>query len=198
MKVERINNNKAKISLTLEELKKKKITLNDIKENKLKAEDFFLGLLEDTNLIEEFEMDSNELFVEAVREDDLLTITITKMFDISCKDEISNTKTVYKISSNIYSFNSANDLKEFASKATLENLYIPNCMLYSFNNQFFLVFAKKDIRNLEFVRTYSVLSEYATKYSSSSYLKDTLNEHATLLFTNANINYILEYPYFLT
>ena len=198
MKVERINNNKAKISLTLEELKKKKITLNDIKENKLKAEDFFLGLLEDTNLIEEFEMDSNELFVEAVREDDLLTITITKMFDISCKDEISNTKTVYKISSNIYSFNSANDLKEFANKATLENLYIPNCMLYSFNNQFFLVFAKKDIRNLEFVRTYSVLSEYATKYSSSSYLKDTLNEHATLLFTNANINYILEYPYFLT
>lgn len=198
MKVERINNNKAKISLTLEELKKKKITLNDIKENKLKAEDFFLELLEDTNLIEEFEMDSNELFVEAVREDDLLTITITKMFDISCKDEISNTKTVYKISSNIYSFNSANDLKEFANKATLENLYIPNCMLYSFNNQFFLVFAKKDIRNSEFVRTYSVLSEYATKYSSSSYLKDTLNEHATLLFTNANINYILEYPYFLT
>ena len=198
MKVEKINNNKAKISLTLEELKKKKITLNDIKENKLKAEDFFLELLEDTNLIEEFEMDSNELFVEAVREDDLLTITITKMFDISCKDEISNTKTVYKISSNIYSFNSATDLKEFANKATLENLYIPNCMLYSFNNQFFLVFAKKDIRNSEFVRTYSVLSEYATKYSSSPYLKDTLNEHATLLFTNANINYILEYPYFLT
>ncbi len=198
MKIERINNNKAKISLTLDELRKKKITLNDIKQNKLKAENFFLELLEDTNLIEEFEIDSNELFVEAVREEGLLTITVTKMLDISCKEEIAHTQTVYTIYSNIYIFNNANDLKEFANKAILENLYIPKYTLYYFNNKFFLMFSKKDIRCAEFVGSYSVLSEYAAKYSSSSYLKDTLNEHANLLFSNASIDYILEYPYFLT
>ncbi len=198
MKIERINNNKAKISITLEELRKRKITLNDIKQNKLKAENFFLGLLEDTKLIEEFEVDSNELFIEAIREENLLTITITKMLNISCKEEIEHAKTVYTISSNIYTFGNANNLIEFANKASLENLYIPKYSLYYFNNNFFLIFSKKDIRCYEFVRSYSVLSEYASKYSSSSYLKDTLNEHATLIFSNANINYILEYPYFLT
>ena len=198
MKVERINNNKAKISLTLEELRKKKITLKDIKQNKLKAEDFFLELLEETRLIEEFEIDSNELFVEAIREDNLLTITITKMLDISCKDEIKQANIVYKISSNIYVFDSSSELKDFAIKANLEKLYIPKCMLYYFNNKFFLVFSKKDIRCSQFIKSYSILSEYASHYSSSSYLKDILNEHATLLFNNADAAYILEYPYFLT
>ena len=198
MKVERINNNKAKISLTLEELRKKKITLKDIKQNKLKAEDFFLELLEETRLIEEFEIDSNELFVEAIREDNLLTITITKMLDISCKDEIKQANIVYKISSNIYIFDSSSELKDFAIKANLEKLYIPKCMLYYFNNKFFLVFSKKDIRCSQFIKSYSILSEYASHYSSSSYLKDILNEHATLLFNNADAGYILEYPYFLT
>lgn len=198
MKVERINNNKAKISLTLEELRKKKITLKDIKQNKLKAEDFFLELLEETRLIEEFEIDSNELFVEAIREDNLLTITITKMLDISCKDEIKQANIVYKISSNIYVFDSSSELKDFAIKANLEKLYIPKCMLYYFNNKFFLVFSKKDIRCSQFIKSYSILSEYASHYSSSSYLKDILNEHATLLFNNADAGYILEYPYFLT
>ena len=198
MKVERINNNKAKISLTLEELRKKKITLKDIKQNKLKAEDFFLELLEETRLIEEFEIDSNELFVEAIREDNLLTITITKMLDISCKDEIKQANIVYKISSNIYVFDSSSELKDFAIKANLEKLYMPKCMLYYFNNKFFLVFSKKDIRCSQFIKSYSILSEYASHYSSSSYLKDILNEHATLLFNNADAGYILEYPYFLT
>lgn len=198
LKVERINNNKAKISLTLEELRKKKITLKDIKQNKLKAEDFFLELLEETRLIEEFEIDSNELFVEAIREDNLLTITITKMLDISCKDEIKQANIVYKISSNIYVFDSSSELKDFAIKANLEKLYIPKCMLYYFNNKFFLVFSKKDIRCSQFIKSYSILSEYASHYSSSSYLKDILNEHATLLFNNADAAYILEYPYFLT
>lgn len=198
LKVERINNNKAKISLTLEELRKKKITLKDIKQNKLKAEDFFLELLEETRLIEEFEIDSNELFVEAIREDNLLTITITKMLDISCKDEIKQANIVYKISSNIYVFDSSSELKDFAIKANLEKLYIPKCMLYYFNNKFFLVFSKKDIRCSQFIKSYSILSEYASHYSSSSYLKDILNEHATLLFNNADAGYILEYPYFLT
>ncbi len=198
MKVERINNNKAKISLTLEELRKKKITLKDIKQDKLKAEDFFLELLEETRLIEEFEIDSNELFVEAIREDNLLTITITKMLDISCKDEIKQANIVYKISSNIYVFDSSSELKDFAIKANLEKLYIPKCMLYYFNNKFFLVFSKKDIRCSQFIKSYSILSEYASHYSSSSYLKDILNEHATLLFNNADATYILEYPYFLT
>lgn len=198
MKIERINNNKAKISLTLEELRKKKITLKDIKQNKLKAEDFFLELLEETRLIEEFEIDSNELFVEAIREDNLLTITITKMLDISCKDEIKQANIVYKISSNIYVFDSSSELKDFAIKANLEKLYIPKCMLYYFNNKFFLVFSKKDIRCSQFIKSYSILSEYASHYSSSSYLKDILNEHATLLFNNADAAYILEYPYFLT
>ena len=97
MKIERINNSKAKITLTLQELKKRKITLNDIKNNKAKAQDFFLELLEDASLLEEFETDSNELFIEANKENDLFTITITKISELSSTDIISNENTTYRI-----------------------------------------------------------------------------------------------------
>ena len=198
MKVEKINNSTAKITLTFEELKKRKITLNDIKNNKSKAQNFFLELLEDTNLLEEFETDSNELFIEASKEDNLFTITVTKMSDISNTEIISKSNTLYKISSNIYAFNNIDNLKTFVKIACENNLFVPESSLYYFNNKLYLVFKKKNISCLEFVKTFSILSEYADKYYATNSFNDILIEHGTLLFNSNNINQILEYPYFLT
>ncbi|MBQ8043656.1 MAG: adaptor protein MecA [Clostridia bacterium] len=44
MKVEKINNNKAMIVLTLAELTKRKITLKDIKEGAENVQDFFFEI----------------------------------------------------------------------------------------------------------------------------------------------------------
>ena len=198
MKVEKINNGKAKITLTFEELKKKKITLNDIKNNKSKAQDFFLELLEDARLLEEFEADTNELFIEASKENDLFTVTITKMSEIKSSKILPSASTTYKISSNIYYFKNIDCLKDFESKCYELGLYLPSCSLYNFNNKFYLVFKKNHTLSLEFVKTFSVLSEYADSYYSSRTFNDILSEYGSILLENTNTSQILEYPYFLT
>lgn len=198
MKVERFNDNKAKITLTFDELKSRKITLDDIKNNKTKAQDFFLELLEDCGLLEEFETDTNELFIEACKENNLFTVSITKISNLASSKIIPNKLTLYKISSNIYSFKTVQDIKEFANKAYDLELYLPENILYSFNNKFFIVFNKKGVNNSKFVKTFAVLSEYSDSYFSKHSFNDILNEYGTLLFKSKGAHQILEYPYFLT
>ena len=198
MKVERINNSKAKITLTFKELEKRKISLNDIKNNKIKAQDFFLELLEDANLLEEFETDSNELFIEAGKENNKLIITVTKMCTLDSSEIIPKENTLYKISSNIYVFDNLDTIKTLIDFALKSNLYLPECKLYSFNNKFFLMFNKKDVKTSSFVKTFSLLSEFAKSYSASSSVLDIVTEYGTLLVKSCNANQILEYPYFLT
>ena len=198
MKVERINNNKAKITLTFKELEKRKISLNDIKNNKEKAQDFFLELLEDANLLEEFETDSNELFIEAGKEYDKLIITVTKMSDLDSPEIVSKENTVYKISSNIYIFNDLATIKKLINIIAKSNLYLPENILYYYNNKFFLFFKKKDIKASKFVKTFSLLSEFAESYSSNPSIYDIVTEHGAFIIKSNNINQILEYAYFLT
>jgi 3-methyladenine DNA glycosylase/8-oxoguanine DNA glycosylase len=63
-------------------------------------------------LLEEFENDSNELFIEASKENNMFTVTITKMSKLTSDKITSNVNTIYKISSCIYSFKNIDNLSE--------------------------------------------------------------------------------------
>lgn len=171
MKVEKINNNKAMIILTLDELTKKKITLKDIKEGADNVQDFFFEILEDADIIQEFTTDSSQLFVEvSTSENDIFMITVTKT---DCLPDVSNfskshktSKISYTVSSNIYSFASLTELHDFCKKVITEDLYVGINSLYEFNNKYFLLFSNSTIKKSNFVKTFSVISEYSDKYYS--------------------------------
>ena len=94
MKVEKINNNKAKIILTLAELTKRKITLKDIKEGAKNVQDLFFEILEDADITQEFTTDSSQLFVEvSTCEDDIFMITITKA---DCIPDLADFNKIHK------------------------------------------------------------------------------------------------------
>ena len=171
MKVEKINNNKAMIILTLAELAKRKITLKDIKEGAENVQDFFFEILEDANITEEFAADSSQLFVEVTTsEDDIFMITITKadcLPDIAKYDKPSKrSRVTYTVSSNIYSFSSLKELYEFCKQVTISELFVGVNSLYEFNGKYFLMFSNSTIKKTGFVKTFSVLSEYVDKYFS--------------------------------
>ena len=171
MKVEKINNNKAMIVLTLAELTKRKITLKDIKEGAENVQDFFFEILEDADIIEEFTSDSSQLFVEvSTSEDDIFMITVTKadcLPDMSKFDKPHKpSRVAYTVSSNIYSFSSLNELYSFCKKATSEDLYVGVNSLYEFNDKYFLLFSNSTIKKSNFIKTFSVISEYTDKYFS--------------------------------
>ena len=54
MKVERISENKVKITLTFEELESRDITLKDIERDNTLARELFIELLEEIDLTEDF------------------------------------------------------------------------------------------------------------------------------------------------
>lgn len=171
MKVEKINNNKAMIVLTTEELSKRKITLKDIKDGSKKVQDFFFEILEDADIIDDFANESSGLFVEvSTSEDDIYMVTITKadcLPDLTDFDKISKyNKVAYTVSSNIYSFPSLKILYDFCKKALDEELYVGINSLYELNNKYYLLFSNSSIKKSNFVKTFSVLSEYSDKYFS--------------------------------
>jgi len=171
LKVEKINNNKAMIVMSLAELTKRKITLKDIKEGAENVQDFFFEILEDADITREFATDSSNLFVEvSTSGDDLFMITITKadcIPDVTTFDKLPKSdKVSYTVSSNIYSFTSLSELYNFCKKAIDEDLYVGVNSLYELNNKYFLLFSTPTIKKSVFVKTFSVISEYADKYFS--------------------------------
>lgn len=195
MKVEKINNQKARIILTIDELANHKITLKDIKEGKEKAQNFFFELLEDSNLIEDFEADSTQLLIEATSKDNLFMITITKadcIPDIKKYSTNSNSFT-YTVSSNIYAFDSLKTLYDFCIKVKQENLFVGINSLYLLKDKYFIIFSDKTIKRMEFVKTFSVLSEYSSGYYARPLYKTALKEHALLLISKNAITSILMY-----
>lgn len=190
MKVQKINNNKAMIILTDEELKGRKITLKDIKEGKSKAQDFFFELLEEADIIQDMDAESSQLLIEvSIMENNLFAITITKADAVDDLSKIISTKNPkrfsYSVSSNLYEFNSLNDLYKFCMKVIDENLFIGNNSLYFLNNKYFLFFDNSTIRKAAFVKTFSILSEYAEKYYSKNLL--VFLEHSDLVIEKVAI-----------
>lgn len=187
MKVEKINNNKARIILTIEELEKRKITLKDIEFDKKKAQDFFFDILEDSNLNEDFNSESSQFFIEATTDQsDLFMVTVTKVDCIPDISKYSNNETKnkiishfsYSVASNIYQFNSLENLYEFCIKAKRENLFVGTNSLLELDNKYFLMFSTATTKKSSFVKTFCVLSEYVDKYFSNSLLKTTFIEYS--------------------
>ena len=83
MKVEKINENKIRITLTFEELENRQISLKDIEKNSSLAKNLFIDLIEESNLDEDFIIDDSQLFIEASSDNnELFIVTITKIDNI--------------------------------------------------------------------------------------------------------------------
>ena len=186
MKVEKTNNNKVKIILTKSELAKRKITLKDIKEGKSKAQDFFFDVLEESNIADDFLAESSQLLIEvSVTDNNIFSITITKadcLPDIDVFSKDVKREIAYTVSSNLYEFSSLKELYNFALKAFKENLYIGNNSLYLLDDKYYVFFSNSTIKKSDFVKTFSILSEYSTKYYSKKLL--SFDEYAKLIVKN--------------
>ena len=154
MKIEKISDNKIRITLTFEELESRKISLSEIEKDTSKAKELFLNLIEESNLEDEFVIDDSHLFIEACSDNNnLFIVTITKIdnipelkkYSIIGKDKNTNSimakksqnkVTRYKVDSNIYSFEKIDQLLEICNKSKSENLFFGKNSLYKLGNIF--------------------------------------------------------------
>ena len=142
--------------------------------------------------MEDFGDNSTQLLIEAASKDNLFMITITKadcIPDIKKYPEATSSFS-YIVSSNIYAFDSLHDLYKFCTKVKQEELFVGINSLYSLECKYFLIFSDKTIKRAEFVKTFSVLSEYSSSYYARPLYKIALKEHSNLLIEKNAISYI--------
>ena len=137
MQIEKINKNKVKIILTLEELEKRDVNIKDIEKNNEIAKELFCDLIEESNIDEEFEFDNSQLLIEASSDNNnLFIVTITKVDNMpdlkkyslleknsKAKNRSTKNSIDYKVDSYIYSFESIDNILEMCTKSQSELLF---------------------------------------------------------------------------
>lgn len=200
MKVEKINNNKVKITLTFEELEKRDINLKEIEKNSEIAKNLFVDLIEESNIDSDFEFDNSQLLIEASSDNNnLFIVTITKVDNLPDIKQYSNLEKkvkkakkssiknniYYKVDSSIYIFDTFDNILDLCKIAKSENLFFGKNTLYKYDNCYFLIFAKSSIKNKKFLKTFVFLSEFCKNYYSYNMLNVALKEKSELIIANS-------------
>lgn len=207
MKVERISENKVKITLTFEELESRDITLKDIERDNTLARELFIELLEEIDLTEDFTTQDSQLFIEASSDNkNLFIVTITRVHNMpELKKYIEleqsenflnhsnkkNNSSKLKISNNVYYFSSIDKILDFCSIAHKEGAFLGRNSLYKYENSYFLIFNDTTLRNKNFIKTYSLLSEYCDELFSFRLIKPCIEEKCMLITQNVALQKII-------
>ena len=168
MKIEKITDNKVKITVPLEELERRNITLHDIEINSSIAKDFFTDLIEESNIDDCFEFEDSQLFIEASADtNNTFILTVTKIEDIpdiNSYNKKSNLSLCTRLDSQLFEFSSIDKILEFCRITKDEDLYFGKNSLYKYDNRYFILFNDSCIRNKKFLKTYTMLTEYSSRY----------------------------------
>ena len=193
MKVEKISENKVKITLTLDELELRDISLKDIENNSSLARELFIDLLEETNLADEFAESDTQLFIEASSDNEnLFVVTITKIDNIPelkkystmKKSTSKNSSKKEKITSSIYSFDGIDGLLLLCDELSKNKVFLGKNSLYKYDNTYFVIFNDTTIQNKNFYKTFSIISEFCSEYYSYEMFNTYVKEKSQLVIAN--------------
>lgn len=156
MKIEKLNEDKIRITLNKEDLEAENIDFHTFMSNPIESQDIFLDMLEKAEKEVGFITDDYRLMIEALAMNDgNFILTVTRM-EVEKKERISYKKKKVNIKRKninihsdiaIYRFESFDDFCEFCnfiSNGTLHNLnnFINSISLYSYNDKYYLVFSR--------------------------------------------------------
>ncbi len=199
MKVEKINENKVRITLSIDELTQRDISVKDLEKDTIKAKKLFLELIEESNLEPSFIFEHAQLFVEAATDsNDFFIVTITKVDDFpdlakyNLLDEGFSKKAIKKpstnaicpINYNIFSFECIDNLLDMCNILNKNQLFLGKSSLYKLDTRYFLIFSKYSVKNPKFLRTYSIINEFCLCNYESTLYEASLIEKSKLIISD--------------
>ena len=196
MKFEKLNENKIRITLTIQDLAEKEIDFHVFMSNSAEAQDVLLDMLEQAKKETGFDPEDYNLKVEAlVMADTNFIFTITKLppeekskiskrkFTVKRKNIVpSSTQAVYCFNS----FDDFNDFLVFLSKNTLFNYkklakYIT---LYEYKEKYYLLMNNINTEFIDKIKFYTCITEFAKCVTNSKVFASKLKECGTLIMKN--------------
>ncbi len=197
MKFEKLNENKIRITLTVQDLEEKEIDFHVFMSNSAEAQDILLDMLEQAKKETGFDPQDYNLKVEAlVMADTNFIFTITKLPPEE-KSKISKRKFTVKRKSitptsaqAIYCFNSFDDFNDFLiflSKNILLNSakkLAKSITLYEYKEKYYLLMNNINTELIDKIKFYTCITEFAKCVTSSKVFASKLIECGTLIMKN--------------
>jgi adapter protein MecA 1/2 len=207
MKIERINENKIKITVSLSDLEEREIDISSLNYNSPIAQELFWDIVEQAENEFGFKASDSQLCIEAIPDTaEGFIITITKIDEDGDFESIHKyIKGKYKnndsrikdkqIKTNtnkvIYTFKEFDDLSELTKK--LYNVYAGESSLYRLKSIYYLVLTKNNLL-ISDIRVFdSLLSEFGNKIINVFFYEGYLNEYAQLIIDSNAIETINDY-----
>lgn len=196
MKFEKLNENKIRITLTIQDLAEKEIDFHVFMSNSAEAQDVLLDMLEQAKKETGFDPEDYNLKVEAlVMADTNFIFTITKLppeekskiskrkFTVKRKNIVpSSTQAVYCFNS----FDDFNDFLVFLSKNTLFNYkkLAKSITLYEYKEKYYLLMNNINTEFIDKIKFYTCITEFANCVTNSKVFASKLKECGTLIMKN--------------
>ncbi len=207
MKIEKINENKIKVTISLNDLEERNIDLNSLNYNSPAAQELFWDMMERAEVEFGFDTADSQLCIEAAPDSrEGFIITITKL------DEEGDFESIQKYIKNrfkksdlkvkrknrricsaimIYSFSNFDDVCALTEKIT--PIYSGDSTLYKIKEVYYLVLTKNTFNTLDIKGFETLLSEYGRKISNVSFYEGYLNEYGTRIIEYNALEIIRSY-----
>lgn len=191
MKIEKINDNVIKVTISLNDLEERNIDLNSLNYNSPAAQELFWDMMEQAELQYGFNASDSQLVFEASPDStEGFVVTITKLEEEGdfesiqkyIKNKFKNTdlrmkKKTRKICSTImvYSFACFDDLLDLCRN--IEFIYPGDSTLYKYRDTYYLLLTKNTdlTSNIKLLET--LLNEYGNKVQNVNLYEGYLNEY---------------------
>lgn len=207
MKIEKLNENKIRITLNMKDLMEKNIDLHSFMSNSIESQDIFLSLLDKADEEVGFSTDGCRLMIEALAlKDGHFVLTITK-FEHAEERTIPKKKNLHikrknpevNFEKTIYSFESfdsfcdfCNFLKNVLSKKQIIE-FAKTSDLYEYNSNYYLVFTNIDTNSSSLNYICSAITEFAHFVNSSELFERKLKEYGKLVIKTSALSTCIEH-----
>lgn len=193
MRIEKINDNKIKVTISLNDLEERNIDLNSLNYNSPAAQELFWDMMEQAEVQFGFNTSDSQLCIEAIPDsDEGFIVTITKL------DEDGDFESIQKYIKNrfkksdlrakrknrkicstimIYCFEDFDDLCSLSKK--LNGVYEGESTLYKCKDAYYLLITRNNFTDTNFRMFETLMSEYGKKISNLGFYEGYLNEYGT-------------------
>jgi len=207
MKIEKINDRKIKVTISLSDLEERNIDANTLNYNSRATQELFWDVIEQAEIELGFNTSDSQLCIEAyTNSDDGFTVTITKLDEDGdfesihkyiknkySKKEIRTKKKSKKVCSSIimYAFNSFDDMALCAKY--IKPFYSGDSTVYKYKSTYYMTLAINNAVGNGSNIIESHMSEYGTKVTNNVFFEGLLNEHGIKIMTDNALETLNDY-----
>lgn len=201
MKIEKLNDDKIRITLNMEDLEENHVDFHTFMSNSIESQELFLNMLDKAEKELGFVTDDYRVMIEALATSNgSFVLTVTRFEEEKCKNftkkkkvSIKRKTTAIDTNKAIYCFNTFDEYCNFCSFLNSNilkymNDFADSISLYEYQDKYYLVFSNIHINN-NLLKTFcSGITEFARFIDSNELFESKLNEYGTIVMKDNAID----------